>query len=204
MCLCVCVCVCVCARVRVSDSLSSVFEWLGFQVLIERDCSRERMLSVLADLASRDHSHVDCLVCCVLSHGMEGCVYGVDGSAVRLGEITQPFNGLLSTTLREKPKIFFIQACQGTLEQQPVPIVSDGPRSHSGPAGDSLCCDAMVPRDSIASDTDFLIGMASIASDADFLIGMATVPDFASIRDRKLGTWYIQSLCQNLAQMVPR
>ncbi|XP_046903080.1 caspase-10 isoform X2 [Hypomesus transpacificus] len=172
-------------------SLRSVFEWLGFQVLTERDCSRARMLSVLRDLASRDHSLVDCLVCCVLSHGMEGCVYGVDGSTVRLREITQPFNGLLSSTLREKPKMFFVQACQGTLEQQPVPVESDGPRSLSGPTGDSLCCDARVPRDSIASD-------------ADFLLGMATVPDFASFRDRKLGTWYIQSLCQNLVQMVPR
>ncbi|XP_067115989.1 caspase-8 isoform X2 [Osmerus mordax] len=156
-----------------------------------RDCSRARMLSVLRDLASRDHSDVDCLVCCVLSHGMEGCVYGVDGSTVRLGEITEPFNGLLSSTLREKPKIFFIQACQGTQEQQPVPIESDGPRSRSGPTGDSLCCDARVPRDSIASH-------------ADFLIGMATVPDFASYRDRQQGTWYIQSLCQNLVQLVPR
>ncbi|XP_062313763.1 caspase-7 isoform X2 [Osmerus eperlanus] len=173
------------------NSLRSVFEWLGFLILIERDCSRARMLSVLRNLASSDHSHVDCLVCCVLSHGREGCVYGVDGSTVRLGEITEPFNGLLSSTLREKPKIFFVQACQGTLEQQPVPIESDGSWSRSGPTGDSLCCDARVPRDSIASH-------------ADFLIGMATVPDFASYRDRQQGTWYIQSLCQNLVQLVPR
>lgn len=168
--------------------LLSVFQWLGFETLIERNCSQQRMLSVLQELGGRDHSQMDCLVCCVLSHGLDGCVYGVDGYTVKLREITMPFNGLRCPTLSEKPKLFFIQACQGTLEQQPVSIQSDSPGSSSTES--SVCSDAMVPKDSIPYD-------------ADFLMGMATVPYFTSFRDRTQGTWYIQSLCQNLVKMVP-
>uniref|UniRef100_A0A8C3ANW1 Caspase-8 n=1 Tax=Cyclopterus lumpus TaxID=8103 RepID=A0A8C3ANW1_CYCLU len=157
------------------ECLDKVFAWLGFVVEIKRDCKSEEMLSVLRELGSRNHSLMDCLVCCILSHGKEGCVFGVDGNHVPIKELTKPFNGLNCTSLADKPKLFFIQACQGTIEQKAVNICTDGP----------------------ARSDD------SIPSDADFLLGMATVPSFVSFRDIKKGTWYIQSLCQNLVQMVP-
>lgn len=162
-----------------------MFKWLGFDVQKEKDCTRDQMLSVVQELCQRDHNRMDCLVCCVLSHGLEGSVYGVDGQLVQLKELTEPFNGLQCASLIEKPKLFFIQACQGNREQQVVQVQADSP------APGSLCTDARVLKDSIPCD-------------ADFLMGMATVPHFASFRDRKLGTWFIQSLCQNLVKMVPR
>ncbi|XP_055727480.1 caspase-8-like isoform X1 [Salvelinus fontinalis] len=171
------------------SSLVSVFEWLGFETQIEPDCSREQLLSLVAELRSRDHSQMDCLVCCVLSHGLEGCVYGVDGLKVRVRELTEPFSGLECSSLRGKPKLFFIQACQGIKEQQPVFIQSDCPGTDGFTTTSSICTDAVVPRDSIPSD-------------ADFLLGMATVPHFASFRDKRQGTWFIQSLCQNLINLV--
>ncbi|XP_064832986.1 caspase-8-like isoform X3 [Oncorhynchus masou masou] len=172
------------------SSLVSVFEWLGFETQIEPDCSREQLLSRVEELRSRDHSQMDCLVCCVLSHGLEGCVYGVDGLKVRVRELTEPFSGLECSSLRGKPKLFFIQACQGIKEQQPVFIQSDCPGADGSTITSSICTDAVVPRDSFPSD-------------ADFLLGMATVPHFASFRDMSKGTWFIQSLCQNLINMVP-
>ncbi|KAM4609342.1 caspase-8 [Polymixia lowei] len=165
-------------------SLVSVFEWLGFETQIVHDCTRDQVLSVVQELRRKDHSQMDCLACCVLSHGQEGGVYGVDGQAVQLRELTEPFGGSQCPSLTEKPKLFFIQACQGSREQQAVSIQADGP------APRSVCTDAVVLRDTIPSD-------------ADFLMSMATVPHFASFRDRNVGTWFIQSLCQNLVQMVP-
>ncbi|XP_045067960.1 LOW QUALITY PROTEIN: caspase-8 [Coregonus clupeaformis] len=171
-------------------SLVSVFEWLGFETQVEPDCSREQLLSLVAELRSRDHSQMDCLVCCVLSHGLEGGVYGVDGLEVRVRELTEPFAGLECSSLRGKPKLFFIQACQGTKEQQPVFIQSDCPGTDGSTTTSSICTDAVVPRDSIPSD-------------ADFLLGMATVPHFSSFREKSKGTWFIQSLCRNLINLVP-
>nr|XP_046218955.1 caspase-8-like [Oncorhynchus gorbuscha] len=170
-------------------SLVSVFKWLGFETQTEPDCSREKILSLLTELRNRDHSQMDCLVCCVLSHGLEGGVYGVDGLEVSVRELTEPFSGLECSSLRDKPKLFFIQACQGNKDQKQVFIQSDGP-APSSTTSSSICTDAVVHRDSIPTD-------------ADFLLGMATVPHFASFRDKRQGTWFIQSLCQNLINLVP-
>ncbi|XP_040005095.1 caspase-8 isoform X2 [Xiphias gladius] len=165
--------------------LCEVFMWLGFEIKIEHDCTSEKMLSVLRDLGRRDHSQMDCVVCCVLSHGNDGGVYGVDGQTVKLMELMESLNGLKCPSLAEKPKLFFIQACQGTSEQRAVYIEADGP------ARSLVCSDAIEAKDSIPTD-------------ADFLQAMATVPSCVSFRERKNGTWFIQSLCQNLVQMVPR
>ncbi|XP_031714617.1 caspase-8 isoform X2 [Anarrhichthys ocellatus] len=166
--------------------LHKVFTWLGFEVEVKRDCKREEMLSVLRELGSRNHSQMDCLVCCVLSHGKEGCVSTVDGQTVEIKELKEPFNGLNCASLAEKPKLFFIQACQGTSKQTAVSICADGPAAPS-----PVCSDASKANDSIPSD-------------ADFLLAMSTVPSYVSFRERKKGSWFIQSLCQNLVQMVPR
>ncbi|XP_070831929.1 caspase-8 [Chaetodon trifascialis] len=166
------------------ECLHKVFRWLGFEIETRTDCKREEMLSVMQELGSRNHSQTDCLVCCILSHGQEGSVYGVDGGTVTIKELMAPFNGQNCSSLAEKPKLFFIQACQGVREQKAVYIETDGrARSH-------VRSDAIEVKDSIPSD-------------ADFLLGMATVPSFVSFRERKNGTWFIQSLCHNLVQMVP-
>nr|WGF13180.1 caspase 8 [Trachinotus ovatus] len=165
--------------------LDDVFKWLGFVVEIRRDCTGVEMLSVLQELGKRDHSQMDCVACFILSHGQEGAVCGVDGHSVKLMELMEPLNGVECPSLAEKPKLFFIQACQGNNEQKAVFIEADGS------ARSTVCTDAVVAKDSIPSD-------------ADFLQAMATVPSFTSFRDRKNGTWFIQSLCQNLVQMVPR
>ncbi|CAB1417312.1 unnamed protein product [Pleuronectes platessa] len=162
--------------------LSDVFKWLGFDVEVHPDCTSEKMLSVLGELGRRDHRQMDCVVCCVLSHGLEGRVYGVDSHTVEIRDLKEPLNALNCPTLAEKPKLFFIQACQGKKEQNAVYIEADGNEP-------SLVCDARKE---------------SIPAEADFLMSMATVPSFASFRDTKRGTWFIQSLCKNLVELVPR
>ncbi|XP_077393293.1 caspase-8 [Festucalex cinctus] len=165
--------------------LKKVFEWLGFEVQIQRDCDREKILLLIRELSNIDHSQMDCLVCCVLSHGFEGGVYGVDGSTVKLTEIMIPLNGLGCHSLVGKPKLFFIQACQGPAKQTAVSLRCDGP-----------------------TDTNLIHDPAtlkiSIPCDADFLLAVASIPSSVSYRDKKCGTWFIQALCQNLIKMVPR
>lgn len=164
-----------------------MFEWLSFEVQIHRDLDKETMVSLLKTLSQEDHSQMDCLVCCVLSHGLERNVYGVDGCAVSIEELTSPFDGLGCRSLAGKPKLFFIQACQGNKEQKAVDM--DGGEEEE------------EDDDDFSSDAQ---ATESIPNRADFLLGMATVPNYVSFRDKKTGTWYIQSLCQNLIQMVPR
>lgn len=161
--------------------LQDVFTWLGFEIKIYNDCTRKEMLSALHELGRTDHSQMDCVVCCILSHGVDGGVFGVDGITTKIEELKAPLNGIRCPSLAEKPKLFFIQACQGNNMQSAVHVEADGP----------LCTDAIVANDSIPAD-------------ADYLQAMSTVPSFASFRERKNGSWFIQSLCQNLVQMVPK
>lgn len=175
--------------------LRCVFTWLGFQVEVISDTTGQQMLSSLRELAQRDHSRGDCMACVVLSHGDTGCVYGVDGKAVLLTELMELLGGNHCVTLRGKPKLLFIQACQGKPTQRAVCVQADGPdtdTSPSAPAPGSICSDAAP------SVVEY------VPWGADILIGMATVPAYASLRDLQDGTWYIKSLCQNLVQMVPR
>ncbi|KAI9530217.1 hypothetical protein NQZ68_004234 [Dissostichus eleginoides] len=167
-----------------AECLSKVFEWLGFETVLEKDLEGDEILSVMLELGSRNHSQMDCLVCCILSHGKEGSVQGVDSQPVEIKRLMESVNGSHCPSLAGKPKVFFIQACQGNSEQKAVYIEADSP------AESSISSDAYKASDSIPADADFLLGMSTVAS-------------FVSFRDKRSGSWYIQSLCQNLVQMVP-
>ncbi|XP_023698345.1 caspase-8 isoform X2 [Paramormyrops kingsleyae] len=164
-----------------AKNLEDVFRWLGFETSVEHDCSHEKILSLLQSLRDKDHTLMDVLVCCVLSHGQLGAVYGVDGRVVPLKDLTEPFSGSRCPTLRDKPKLFFVQACQDKPRQTCASVQADG----------DVDSDARVPKDSLHDA-------------ADILLGMSSVPYSLSYRDGKQGTWYIQSLCRNLLQLVPR
>ncbi|XP_018581466.1 caspase-8-like [Scleropages formosus] len=167
-----------------ADDLRKVFHWLGFEVKTFVNQSADEMRSRLQEYAQKPHN--DCFVCCVLSHGTQRAVYGRDGNTISLQEILQPFNGENCRALVSKPKVFFIQACQGERLQGGVAVQADC-------AGEMVC----------DLDANTACG-TTIPIDADFLVGMATVQDCYSIRNCKTGSWYIQSLCQALSAYCPR
>lgn len=63
-------------------------------------------------VANMDHSQHDCLVVAVLSHGELGLLYAHDTS-YKSDSIWGHFTADKCPTLAGKPKLFFIQACQG-------------------------------------------------------------------------------------------
>uniref|UniRef100_A0A673HLA6 Caspase-8 n=1 Tax=Sinocyclocheilus rhinocerous TaxID=307959 RepID=A0A673HLA6_9TELE len=166
-------------------SLEVVFQWLGFEVLTEQNCDRHQILQVLRDLADRDHTSTDCVVCCVLSHGQIKGIVGVDGQIVTYRELIETLSPSQCPSLFKKPKLFFIQACRGT-DDQPAAFPQIFPDDEVMPVSD-----AAVPRDSIPEM-------------ADYLLAMSTVPHYVSYREKDNGTWFIQSLCHNLKLLVPR
>ena len=71
------------------------------------------MLQAVEEQASQDHTYFNCFVCIVLSHGDRDVIYGVDGKTISLDKLK---DALVDNcpTLVGKPKLFFIQACQGS------------------------------------------------------------------------------------------
>ncbi|NXR25715.1 CASP8 protein, partial [Cinclus mexicanus] len=167
-------------------TLRNVFSKLHFRVEEYRDLTAEEIRKTVNIFRSEDHEDEDCFVCCILSHGKKGIIYGVDGQEVPIRELTTSFTAQNCNSLAGKPKVFFIQACQGDAFHKGVTIETD-----SGEQDSSVEQDARFQLDCIPAE-------------ADFLLGMATLQDYVSYRSPREGTWYIQALCQHLEYSCPR
>uniref|UniRef100_A0A8C9XG64 Caspase-8 n=1 Tax=Sander lucioperca TaxID=283035 RepID=A0A8C9XG64_SANLU len=169
-----------------AKALLTVFTRLGFNVVVHDDLTAHKMLLVLRELGSRNFLDDDALVVCVLSHGEKGCVYGIDEKPVSLRELSLPFTSGRAPTLAGKPKLFFIQACQGSNYQRGSLPCPPKPRQEEGDRQSRLEADAGR------------VDGETVPWDADFLLGMATVPECKSFRNTAKGSIYIQELCRQL------
>ncbi|KAM4727900.1 caspase-3-like isoform 1-T2 [Anableps anableps] len=194
-----------------ADSLAEVFTWLGFRALMCKDQTRDQMKQTLNLFASlRDGGgqgdqlqelgvqewsdgwfsasqqlvkHGDAFVCCILSHGSLGEVLGVDSQPLAIKEIKRYFVATEQSALTKKPKVFLIQACQGKQTQRGV-LQKD--------------VEEVLQKD-VEEDSS-----TSIPQEADFLIAVSTVEDYLSFRNTKEGSWFIQSVCEQLKEHCAR
>ncbi|CAG5896285.1 unnamed protein product [Menidia menidia] len=184
-----------------AESLAVVFSWLGFRVLMCKDQTKDQMEETLAGFASltdflQPHEqslqewsggaftapqqlleHGDAFICCVLSHGRKGVVLGVDMKPLEIKQITRTFKGSDQSCLTGKPKVFLIQACQGG-QIQPGVLLANLEPDNSGSQSNPV--------------------------EGDVLVAIATVEDYVSFRHRTNGSWFVQSVCQQLKERCPR
>ncbi|KAG9344931.1 hypothetical protein JZ751_009471 [Albula glossodonta] len=96
------------------EVLRKVFTELDYTVTLYRNLSAQGMRACIEQFTRRpDHRVVDSCVVCLLSHGVEGAVYGSDGQLLELDWVFQSFDNAHCPQLQNKPKIFFVQACRG-------------------------------------------------------------------------------------------
>ncbi|XP_076601082.1 caspase-8 [Chaetodon auriga] len=169
------------------DALGLVFSQLGFVVKVKKNLTADAMRHELKTLGSRNFLDDDALVVCVLSHGEKGCVFGTDEQEVSLQELTQPFTSGRAPTLAGKPKLFFIQACQGSGYQRGSVPCPPKPRQKEE-----------EDRESRLEEDAGRVHGETVPWHADFLLGMATVPECKSFRNTSTGSIYIQQLCTQL------
>ncbi|CAG2111413.1 unnamed protein product [Medioppia subpectinata] len=156
-------------------ALYGSFRSLDFDVRIYEDPSAKTITSTLEAVSKEDHSESDCIVVCILTHGEQGILWAKD-EKYYTDNVFSYFKGDQCPTLAAKPKIFFIQACQG----------------------DRLDAGVAVRRSLDVTDSghDFY----RIPNYADFLIAYSTVPGFYSWRNTTQGSWFIQALTQVLGK----
>ncbi|XP_036109895.1 caspase-10 isoform X1 [Molossus molossus] len=166
-----------------AECLKLVFQWLGFIIDIYDNVTKSHLEKVLQKYKRHpDHADGDCFVFCVLTHGRFGAVYSSDEALIPIREIMSHFTAQQCPSLANKPKLFFIQACQGEEIQSSVSIQADAINPE--------------PTDPPLED--------SVPVEADFLLGLATVPGYVSFRHKTKGSWYIQALCKYLKDYVPK
>ncbi|KFP46485.1 Caspase-10, partial [Cathartes aura] len=170
-----------------AGELERVFTWLGLDVRTYTDLTSWEIKDLMRTWQHLpDHKDRDCFICCILSHGESGAIYGKDEELVSIRMIMSHFTAKQCPQLAEKPKLFFIQACQGKQIQCPVYVEPD----------------ARIP--DLSSMQQSVSPSESIPEEADFLLGMATIDGYVSFRHIQQGAWYIQALCSKLQLLVPR
>ncbi|NXA41042.1 CASPA protein, partial [Eudromia elegans] len=170
-----------------AGELERVFTWLGLEVKMYKDQTSKEIKDLMETWQdSKNHINRDCFICCILSHGESGAIYGKDGELISIRTIMSYFTAKQCPALAEKPKLFFIQACQGKKIQCPVYVEADAQDPELSPVQQRISPSESIPEE------------------ADFLLGMATIDGYASFRHVEQGTWYIQALCSKLQLLVPR
>ena len=90
-------------------SVVKCFTALKFEVHIHRNLNYADIATLLDEMASDiDHSHSDCFVMFLLSHGNLGTIYAYD-APYPTQKLWEPFTANRAPTLTGKPKLFFIQ-----------------------------------------------------------------------------------------------
>lgn len=159
-----------------ASALCHTFKALEFEVKLFKDLSKRNMMKLMLEASQVNHGDNDCFACVILSHGEEGEIYGRDGK-ISIDDLVAPFKGDQCKSLAGKPKLFFFQACRGSMLDSGIEVTDSEPEVD----GDEV--------DSVAH---------RIPTEADFLMCYSVVTGYFSWRNSARGSWFIQSLCQAL------
>ncbi|NXA41040.1 CASP8 protein, partial [Eudromia elegans] len=163
------------------ETVKEVFKRLQFETVEYMDLEANQLYAKVKEYSKKDHSNMDCFVCFILSHGEKDKIKGIDEECINIKDMLLCFSGSNCPSLAGKPKLFFIQACQGSVGHPAVILEEDL---------------------SVYLETD-AIPLPSIPDRADILLGLSTVEDFESYRSVKTGSVYIQCLCEKLQHLCP-
>jgi len=157
------------------EALFSMWTDFNFDVEVLNDKSCYEIRRGVQSLSEQDFTDFDCLAVCVLTHGDRGVLWGCD-NRYAVDDLYQPFTADKCPSLAGKPKLFFIQACQGSGFDRGTFVK--------------------------ASETDAVDSAQyyKIPTWADFLIMYSTIPGYYSWRNPSNGSWFIQAL----ASVMPK
>ncbi|NWX88525.1 CASP8 protein, partial [Nothoprocta ornata] len=167
--------------IKDGERVKEVFNRLQFETVEYMDLEANQLYAKVEEYSKKDHSNMDCFVCFILSHGEKDKIKGTDEECINIKDILLCFSGSNCPSLAGKPKLFFIQACQGSESHPRVMLEEDW---------------------SVFLETD-AVPLPSIPDRADILLGLSTVEDFESYRSMETGSVYIQCLCEKLEQLCP-
>lgn len=134
----------------------------------------------------------------VLTHGDEKTIacYNTD---YRIDRLVRPFTDHNCPSLRDKPRLFLIQACRGDELDRGFTLQRHGVKNSNTPlvrrvrdvidnAMNGIWSSRHIPGEQVALP----------AIEKDFLLVRSTMHGYASFRNPDTGSWFIQELCKEL------
>lgn len=138
-----------------------------------------------------------CLVVAILTHGSPSGLRAHDGK-YKLKHVLEVFKGDVCPSLIGRPKIFFIQACQGRERDYGalIPFPSQSDVQNIAP----------TPLTNVVQDlddqeaADWTRALVPVAQ--DFIVVLSSVIGYISYRHEEHGALFIDELCNSLIQYV--
>ncbi|XP_059363444.1 caspase-2-like isoform X2 [Carassius carassius] len=183
------------------ETLRRLFMELDFTVSLHKDLTADTMCRYLEQFAQqKEHAEYDCTVVCLLSHGVEGSVYGTDGQLLELDWVFKIFDNAHCPPLQNKPKMFFIQACRGEEMDNGVDQL-DGQEQTQSPGCEQRDAGREGERDDEEKEEiDRERLRVKLPQRSDMICGFATLKGTAAMRNTKKGSWFIQELNTTIRQ----
>ncbi|XP_042078082.1 caspase-2 isoform X6 [Haplochromis burtoni] len=177
------------------EVLRKVFTELDYIVAVHRDLTAQGMRTCIENFSRRpEHRTVDSCVVCLLSHGVEGAVYGTDGKLLQLDWVFEAFDNAHCPLLQNKPKMFFIQACRGEEMDCGVEQI-DGPKRTCSPSCEQRDAGREGQGDADSRQRgDTGRPRIKLPQRSDMICGFASLKGTAAMRNTKRGSWFIQEL----------
>lgn len=160
-----------------------LFSALHFKCVVHKDLSANDMKEVLSWAArSEEHWSADCLVVILMSHGDENGIFGSDGNIVHLhDDVYTLFNNEKCPALQGKPKIFFLQACRGTMDDNGTKRIVCDTRDVAPAPGECL----NLPTPTCAQ---------RVATWSDMFFVYATIRNYTAYRNEVIGSWLLSAV----------
>ena len=178
-----------------AKDLVTTFRYLGYKVRVYTDCTSDEMSDIFEGIKDYDHSKSDSFMCCILSHGSRGRIYGSDSEHVSPDWLTNRLTTENCPSLAGKPKLCFIQACRGNLKTGASNVAEDGTDEPDGALKQENTQEDVVLSSLLSDECRVVTDDVSIPDIADFYIGYATSPGHVSYRDLAYGSWFVCQLC---------
>ena len=141
-----------------AKDLKESLKAIGYHVIYKEDLTTTMMKQELEEVCDKEVcSANDSFICYISSHGGNDGVFGVDSceNCVSVDDLSKILEPDLCPDLKDKPKIFFVQACRGRSANVPI---------DDGNVDDEEEFVSLVPRR------------------ADFYFSYATDPDHVAVR----------------------
>ncbi|XP_017555963.1 caspase-2 isoform X1 [Pygocentrus nattereri] len=181
------------------EVLRRLFTELDFTVSLRKDLTVQAMRDCIEQFTQRpEHAVYDCCAVCLLSHGVEGSIYGTDGQLLELDWVFERFDNARCPLLQNKPKMFFIQACRGEEMDSGVDQVDGDDRAE--PTGceqrDAGREEKSTRQNETREQRDSERLRVKLPQRSDMICGFATLKGFstAAMRNTKKGSWFVQEL----------
>ena len=157
--------------------LNVLFRTLNYEVSIKEDLNGFEMFNILKDMSmDKENERYDSFACCILSHGNLNGVCGNDGESCLFYTQIWSLFGQNESTLRHKPKIFVIQACQDGVNQKTGIIETFSLGNLSTDDNDDRSWDDFDMGDPVAVNFNVEFDQGVETNHADMMIIKSSVP----------------------------